>query len=96
MFEFRLGCRFAWLLCRSVFQSLSFLSNLSLSLFLERGRNLTFDLARESLVPHDSFESEEEGRRNERVTRDATRCPGSFHYSRILHYRLSQIFDRRH
>lgn len=51
MFEFRLGCRFAWLLCRSVFQSFPLTLPPSLSLTPAK-ENLTFDLARESLVRH--------------------------------------------
>lgn len=90
MFEFRLGCRFAWLLCRSVFQSFPLTLPPSLSLTPAK-ENLTFDLARESLVRHtilSPYKSSAAERRS-----DATRCPGPFHvFTYILCYRLASFF----
>lgn len=82
MFEFRLGCRFAWL-CLSILP----LSSLSFSLLLQR--NLTFDLARESLVPRtilSPYKSFVAGRRTKEG--EMSRI---FPRICVLHYRLTSF-----
>lgn len=81
MFEFRLGCRFAWL-CLSILP----LPSLSLSLTPE---NLTFDLARESLVPRtilSPYKSFVAGRRTKKG-----KMSRIFPRICVLHYRLTSF-----